>query len=150
MTNDNNTITEYSLPDGTPGPTIAGSNTTMAGPLGISVDSSGNIFVVNTGTGGNQVLEFAAGASGNAAPIAAIAGPATTLNVAQFVYIASCGTIPPASKAPDDFNGDGKTDIAVFRPSTGTWYINNSGTTSPTVTAWGTSGDTPIGEPPGS
>ncbi len=28
---------------------------------------------------------------------------------------------------PDDFDGDGKTDLSLFRPSTGQWLIQNSG-----------------------
>jgi hypothetical protein len=41
---------------------------------------------------------------------------------------------------PGDYDDNGTTDIAIFRPSTGTWYLR---TASPTAVAWGTSGDVP-------
>jgi hypothetical protein len=42
-----------------------------------------------------------------------------------------------------DFDGDGTTDVAVFRPSTGTWYIQRSGSGQLQVTAFGAAGDKP-------
>jgi uncharacterized protein YhfF len=43
------------------------------------------------------------------------------------------------SVSPADFNGDGMTDVAVFRPSQGIWYVSGQGST-----AFGQAGDIPV------
>jgi len=40
---------------------------------------------------------------------------------------------------PADFDGDGTTDVAIFRPSVGGWYRNGAPTTF-----FGLSGDVPV------
>jgi hypothetical protein len=45
---------------------------------------------------------------------------------------------------PSDFDGDGTSDYAVFRPSAGAWFILNSGTNTFTGVQFGQSGDIPV------
>ncbi|MEO6393918.1 MAG: FG-GAP-like repeat-containing protein [Pyrinomonadaceae bacterium] len=43
-----------------------------------------------------------------------------------------------------DYDGDGRTDVAVFRSSTNAWYILQSGTNSLAASNWGANGDLPV------
>jgi hypothetical protein len=45
---------------------------------------------------------------------------------------------------PGDFDGDGAPDLSVFRPTTGEWWVFNSGTSTFNVTRFGQVGDLPV------
>ena len=50
-------------------------------------------------------------------------------------------TFKAAKKSVFDFDGDSKTDIGIFRPSTGAWWINSTLTNVTTAIGFGNSSD---------
>src|SRR6202040_3307202 len=54
--------------------------------------------------------------------------------------------LPGDVPVPGDYDGDGHTALAVFRPARGMWYIRQSSTGYTTSVAyqWGLPGDIPV------
>jgi VCBS repeat protein len=53
-------------------------------------------------------------------------------------------SLPVAPRTHNDYDGDGKADVAVYTPSTGTWSILESGTGTAVTTTLGAAGDRPV------
>jgi hypothetical protein len=108
--------------------TIAGSNTGLTYPQGVTLDAGGNIYVsqFNPDTqdnAGAEILEFAAGASGNVTPIAKLAGAKTQLRTPGRITVDPNGEIAVV-------NDDRANAVLVFAPL----HAGNSDT-SPTSVA---------------
>jgi uncharacterized delta-60 repeat protein len=88
-------------------------------------DGRADVAVYRPGTAGNPTGHF-------------YYRPATSTG-SDFVSI-PWGTIGD-KPVPADYDGDGKTDAAIFRPSTGAWYVLRSSDGAVTGVAFGQSGD---------
>jgi hypothetical protein len=43
-----------------------------------------------------------------------------------------------------DYDGDGKDDVAIYRPSQGNWYVFQSSNNTPLIVNWGNATDVPV------
>lgn len=77
--------------------TITGAATTLSNPGDVAFDGSDNLFVANArggpAPGLGTILEFAASADGNAAPIATIGGPHTGLSIPFAIALDATGNV---------------------------------------------------------
>jgi hypothetical protein len=52
--------------------------------------------------------------------------------------------LPQDKPVPGDYDDDGRIDVALFRPSNGTWYVINSSSGALSQLPWGVPGDIPM------
>ncbi|MFZ0335672.1 MAG: hypothetical protein WA855_13165 [Candidatus Acidiferrales bacterium] len=77
-----------------PTSTLTGPKTMVDDPVGLAVDSVGNIYVANdSGANGPSIVEFSAGSTGNTAPVRVIAGSTTTLSGIGNLTVDGAGNI---------------------------------------------------------
>jgi sugar lactone lactonase YvrE len=126
---------------------IAGAATGLVDATGVAVDAQHNIYVSNIVAGSqtnSDVLVFAAGATGDLAPLQTISGPNTELEFAWGIAVDAAGNIYVANQAlsgaPSSVNvyaPGANGDVAPIRRIAG----NNPGLTDPTAVALDPSGN---------
>jgi hypothetical protein len=77
------------------------------------------------------------------APAGGIAGIDAAHNL-TYIDIQILSSKGRQGSSQSDFNGDGVDDVAVYRPSNGTWYILDTTTASSTSIQFGSSNDIPM------
>lgn len=106
-----------------------------------SGDSAGYITTTArmpaSAAGQNIKLRWRFGTDSNTAPV----GGGWNVDTITFAGAFNCSFT--ANRARADFDGDGRTDLSVFRETEGNWYLNRS-TEGFAGQNWGMSGDTPI------
>lgn len=113
----------------------------LGGRAGWTGNSGGYITTIGrvppSAVGQNVQFRWRMGTDSNSAP----AGGGWDVDTVTVSGNYACAA-PPTGNARADFDGDGRTDISIFRPSDGNFYLNRS-TAGILVASWGANGDIP-------
>ncbi len=111
---------------------------------------AGRMAWSGTSTGGyiDTVVNLPAAANGQnvqfrwrMATDSSVSSTGVNVDDVQIISSFTCAPVTPeAIRSRADFDGDGRTDLSIFRPSEGNWYLNRS-TAGFSVVKWGTSSD---------
>jgi uncharacterized delta-60 repeat protein len=95
------------------------------------------------GIGGKAAFDVAGGATDTIYCLAfdSIGRAVVGGNSGEFFAAARVLGDSASAGTPFDFDGDGKADLSVFRPSAGNWYISNSSNNALVSTQFGATGD---------
>jgi len=136
-----------------PTSTISGERTDLWFPYGITLDTSGKIYVTNNASMGghfgapdddydDRVTVYPAGAKGNIAPVARIAGKETGIGQPRGIALDSFGRAYVTNECVRRFEGDPhkslRDQLACWQSVT-VYPVGASGDAAPIATVWGSS-----------
>ena len=120
----------------------------------IRQSSDGNYLIVNWGLSNDLVVPGDYDGDGKTDIAVVREGTTPTSNLAWYIRKSSDGNLFATFfgltgsdlTTQNDYDGDGKTDISIWRDTTGTFYVltSSSNYQNATQTQWGSTGDNPV------